>query len=68
MLSSEDFTHLVHTASPPEKRLDHLLVSEPVKLLECEIWNGIGSSSNCLSVRDHAPVVATVTLESEPRG
>lgn len=63
MSSSEDFTHVVHNASTPEKRSDYRLVSERIEVLECEIWNGVGSSANGLEVSDHAPVVATVTLE-----
>lgn len=58
--SEDDFTHIVHNATPPAKRLDHLLVSETLEARECELWNGTGGSVDGLDASDHAPVVASL--------
>ena len=60
--SDTDFTHIVHNATPPQKRLDHILVSNQFGVQSCEILNGRGTSVNGLDVSDHAPVVARLLV------
>lgn len=55
--STEDFTHIVQSRIPTEKRLDQVLVSEHFTVHRCELWNGTWSASNGLGPSDHAPVV-----------
>lgn len=54
--STEDFTHIVSAATPPKKRLDHILVSERFEVYRCELWNGEGESFDGFIASDHAPV------------
>lgn len=58
--SVEDFTHIIETATPSRKRLDHILVSEQFNVQSCELWNGVGATVNGLGPSDHAPVVTDI--------
>lgn len=60
--STEDYTHIVPTATLSEKRLDHVHVSEEFEVIRCEIRNGQGSTIDGLDPSDHAPVVAEMTV------
>lgn len=58
-----DYTHVVHSASPSEKRLDHILVSEQFDVRRCEIWNGERTPVEGLQASDHAPIVTELAIE-----
>lgn len=60
--STDDFTHIVHTATPAKKRLDHIFAPARSDVHTCEIWNGVGGSIDGLIASDHAPVYAKLSV------
>lgn len=62
--STVDYTHVIETATPSKKRLDHIFVSDQFDVEHCAIWNGIGTNVNGLNPSDHAPVVTDLATQA----
>ena len=60
--SVEDYTHVVPSGTPAQKRLDHVLVSQEFKVKTCELYNGELESPNALQASDHASVVTSLQI------
>ena len=60
--SMEDPTHIVNNGNPANNRLDHILASDDLDVLGCEIQNGNGDSVDGFDASDHAPVVAELEI------
>lgn len=56
--SHDDFSHVVHSATPPNKRLDHILVSDGAEVLKCQYLQ----KALRRSLSDHAPVAVQISL------
>ena len=61
--STDDHTHVVHGATPPEKRLDHILVSTRFEVDRCAVWNGKGPTPDGFTASDHAPVYTELRID-----
>jgi endonuclease/exonuclease/phosphatase family metal-dependent hydrolase len=62
--STDDYTHKLPKGSPERKRLDHIFVSSQFDVQRCDIWNGRLGSVDGFCASDHAPVVATMTIDA----
>lgn len=60
--SEEDYTHIIPSATPSRKRLDHIFLSDQFTVKHCEIWNGEGNMLDGHNPSDHAPVFAEVQI------
>lgn len=61
--STRDYTHILPNGSPRRKRLDHILVSQHFDAQRCDLWNGEQGSLDGFCTSDHAPVVATLSVD-----
>lgn len=61
--SVEDYTHIVPSGTPGQKRLDHVLVSQQFEVETCELYNGTLESPDALQASDHASVVTSLRIK-----
>jgi len=63
--SEDDYTHVIPSATPSHKRLDHIFLSNEFRVTACEIWNGEGNTPDGLDPSDHAPVIVEAKLVAD---